>query len=372
MIKPVQPSMPDYESYIAEIRDIWDTRILTNNGPKVQKLQKRIQAYMGCRNTDLFVNGHSALVIAMRALGLKGEVITSPFTFVSTTNAIVQNGLTPVFCDIDDSYNVDIGKLEHYITPNTCAIVVPHIFGIPCKVEEIGETASRHRLKVIYDGASAFGTKLEDRHIGTYGDITMFSLHAVKIYHAIEGGLLVYRDDALREEVGLYRNFGITDGDRYDVEVCGINAKMNEFQAAMGIVGLELLEEEIAARKILAQAYKAGLDGIEGIKPYSYLDGIRYNYAYFPVRIDCDSFGMSRDRLHLLLLEKGIATRKLYATLCCDYAYYKGLPFKGDVTYARKVAGEALDLPIYGTLCKEEVEYICDTISKIQKEEGNV
>ena len=246
VIKPTQPVMPTYEAYIKEIRDIWDTKELTNNGVKVQKLKKRIQNYLNCRNADLFVNGHSALMIAIRSLSLRGEVLTSPFTFVSTTNAIVQNGLTPVFCDIDDSYNVDVSKLEAQITEKTSAIITPHIFGIPCKVKEIEQIAQRHNLKVIYDGAQAFGTRINGRHIGNFGDITMFSLHAVKVYNTIEGGLLTYVDDVLHDQFELYRNFGISYYEKgNDVSVCGINAKMNEFQAAMGILGLDILDKEI-------------------------------------------------------------------------------------------------------------------------------
>lgn len=372
-IKPTQPSMPDYDAYIDEIRDIWDTKILTNNGPKVQKLRSRIREYMNCENVDLFVNGHSALMIAIQALNLQGEVLTSPFTFVSTTNAIVQNGLTPVFGDIDDSYNIDVTKLEAHITKKTSAIITPHIFGIPCNVKEIENLALKYHLKVIYDGAQAFGTKVAGKHIGRYGDITMFSLHAIKVYNSIEGGVLTYTDDVLHEQFELYRNFGISYGESgNDVAVCGMNAKMNEFQAAMGILGLDVVEKEIETRKKLAQIYIDRLAEIEGVDTYPYEDGIEYNYAYFPVRIKEKAFGMNRDKLFILLKEKGIITRKLYDTLCCDYSCYKGLNYVADVSYARQITKEALDLPLYGTLRPEEVEYICDTISLISKEKKNV
>lgn len=371
MIKPTQPVMPDYESYIEEIKDIWDTKILTNNGPKVQKFQKCIQEYMACKNADLFVNGHSALMIAIKALNLYGEVLTSPFTFASTTNAIVQNGLTPVFCDIDDSYNVDVRKLEAHINEKTCAIIVPHIFGIPCNVKAIEQLAKKYHLKVIYDGAQAFGTKIEGRHIGTFGDVTMFSLHAVKVYNSIEGGLLAYSDASLQKQFELYRNFGIEyRASENDVSVCGINAKMNEFQAAMGILSLRLVNQEIETRKALAQIYIQRLANIKGITTYAYEEKIDYNYAYFPVRICEKEFGISRNELFLRLKEKGIITRKLYSTLCCDYSYYKEKGYKADVLHARLIAEEALDLPLYGTLLPEEVKLICDTIFVIQQE-GN-
>ena len=358
VIKPTQPVMPTYEAYIKEIRDIWDTKELTNNGVKVQKLKKRIQNYLNCRNADLFVNGHSALMIAIRSLSLRGEVLTSPFTFVSTTNAIVQNGLTPVFCDI----------LEAQITEKTSAIITPHIFGIPCKVKEIEQIAQRHNLKVIYDGAQAFGTRINGRHIGNFGDITMFSLHAVKVYNTIEGGLLTYVDDVLHDQFELYRNFGISYYEKgNDVSVCGINAKMNEFQAAMGILGLDILDKEIETRKGLAQIYINRLAGIKGIATYPYEEGIDYNYAYFPIRVNKEEFGISRDDLFIRLKEKGIITRKLYEILCCDFSCYKERNYVADVDYARQIAQEALDLPIYGTLCPEEVEYICNEISVAHK-----
>ena len=184
-IKPTQPAMPSYESYIAEIKDIWETKALTNNGPKVQKFKAKLEQFLGVKNVDLFTNGHSALYLALKAFDLRGEVITSPFTFVSTTNAIVQNGLTPVFCDIDDSYNIDSNKIEELITEKTCAIVTPHIFGIPCEVQKIQEIAGKYSLKVIYDGAQAFGTKIGDKHIGYFGDATMFSFHAIKVFNSI-------------------------------------------------------------------------------------------------------------------------------------------------------------------------------------------
>ncbi len=373
VIKPTQPSMPDYNAYVAEIKDIWDTKALTNNGPKVQKLEKSIKNYMSCKNAELFVNGHSALTVAIQALNLEGEVLTSPFTFISTTNAIVQNGLTPVFCDIDDNYNIDVKKLEQYITEKTCAIITPHIFGIPCDVEEINRIAAKHHLKVIYDGAQAFGTKIAGNHIGRYGDITMFSLHAIKIYNSIEGGLLTYEDDELREQFELYKNFGISYGENgNDVLVCGMNAKMNEFQAAMGILGLGIVEDEIRIRKSLAQMYIESLKEIEGITTYSYKDGIDYNYAYFPVRINEKEFGLNRDEVFSLLKEKGIMTRKLYDTLSCDYSYYRKKNYKKDIVHAYEITKEVLDLPLYGTLQPEEIAYICKTISMIQKERENV
>ena len=260
-IKPTQPVMPSKDQYIQEISSIWDNGIMTNSGEKERRFRKMISAYTRCKNIDLFVNGHSALSIAIRALQLNGEVITSPFTFISTTNAIVQNGLVPVFADIDDSYNIDTAKIEALITPETCAIITPHIFGIPCAMDEIEKIADKYHLKVIYDAAQAFGTKVRGTSIANFGDIAMFSFHAIKVFNSIEGGMLAYQEDNLHQMFELYRNFGISYGDDgNDVEVSGINAKMNEFQAAMGIVNLQGLNAEIQKRKKLAQIYQKELN----------------------------------------------------------------------------------------------------------------
>lgn len=366
-IKPTQPVMPPKELYIQEIASIWDNRILTNSGEKEYKFREMLSAYTHCRNIDLFVNGHSALSIAIRALQLEGEVITSPFTFISTTNAIVQNGLTPVFADIDDSYNIDPSKLEELITPKTCAIITPHIFGIPCKVDEIEKIARKYQLKVIYDAAQAFGTKVGGVSIANFGNIAMFSFHAIKVFHTIEGGMLAYRQDELHRVFELYRNFGIAYGNEgSDVEVCGINAKMNEFQAAMGIVNLQGLNSEISKRKELASLYLGELNQIPGIQCYHYKEDIDYNYAYFPIKI-FEEFGCTRDELWIKLKEHGIGTRKLYDKLTCDFQCYKQCGYRRSTEYADQIKQITLDLPIYGTLQEDDILYICDTIKSMRK-----
>jgi dTDP-4-amino-4,6-dideoxygalactose transaminase len=366
VIKPTEPVMPSKEAYIQEISSIWDNGIMTNNGEKVRNFREALISYTHCKNVDLFVNGHSALLLAIRALQLEGEVITSPFTFVSTTNAIVQNGLVPVFADIDESYNLDPDKIEELITPKTSAIITPHIFGIPCDVERIGQIAKRHHLKVIYDGAQAFGTKIGGESIASFGDITMFSLHAIKVFNSIEGGMLAYRDESLHEVFEAYRNFGITYGEtESDVEVVGMNAKMNEFQAAMGIVNLPNLDAEIVKRKSLAETYCECLKAIPGIHTYPYRKEIDYNYAYFPIKVT-EEYGMTRDELWLKLKELGIGTRKLYDKLTCDYSCYKNAGYVRKTDYADKVKQVALDLPMYGTLTEDDVLYIGETIKLLR------
>ena len=356
-IKATQPALADMESYVEEIRSIWNTKIMTNNGEKVNKFQRLLKDYTKSPNIDLFVNGHSALMIAIKALKLEGEVITSPFTFVSTTNAIVQNGLTPVFGDIDDSYNLNPESIEELITDKTCAIVTPHIFGIPCNVKEIENIAEKYNLKVIYDGAQAFGTKINGKSIACFGDMTMFSFHAIKVFNAIEGGAIAYKDEEFHRLFELYRNFGISYGESgNDVDVIGMNAKMNEFQAAMGIVNLPGLDEEIGKRKKLAEKYCECLKDIPGITTYDYQKNIEYNYAYFPVKVT-EEYGMTRDELWLRLKEKGIGTRKLYDNKC-----YKDAGYVQKTENADRIKEMALDLPIYGTLTEEDVVYICDAI----------
>lgn len=365
-IKATRPVMPDRGHYISEITSIWETGSMTNNGPKVKRFTEMLQEYTGCANIDLFVNGHSALLAALSVLDLQGEVITSPFTFVSTTNAIIQNGLTPVFGDIDDSYNLNPDKIENLITPATCAIVTPHIFGIPCDIEKIQRIADHYGLKVIYDGAQAFGTKIQGKAIANFGDVTMFSFHAIKVFNSIEGGMLSYNDPDLHRKLDLFRNFGISYADTgSDVELVGMNAKMNEFQAAMGIVNLPEIEMEIAKREKLAAQYKMELSRIPGIQIYNYDDKVRYNYAYFPIKVT-EEYGISRDELWIKLKENGIETRKLYDKLTCDFNCYKNRGYLRDTGHADKIKRQALDLPMYGELSADDIGYICKMIRQLR------
>lgn len=366
-IQATQPALADKGSYMREISSIWDTKIMTNNGEKVKKFQGMLRDYIKHPNIDLVVNGHSALLLVIRALQLEGEVITSPFTFVSTTNAIVQNGLTPVFGDIDASYNLDPECVEKLITDKTCAIITPHIFGIPCNVVAIEKIAQKYNLKVIYDGAQAFGTKIKGKSIAHYGDASIFSFHAIKVFNSIEGGAIVYKDGSLNRLFHLYRNFGISYGEfENEVEVIGINAKMNEFQAAMGIVNLERMDDELELRRKLANRYCECLEDIPGITSYNYSEGIDYNYAYFPIKVT-EEYGMTRDELWRRLKDCGIGTRKLYDQLTCDYSCYKNAGYVRKSDYADYIKKITLDLPIYGTLSEDDVEYICETIKHIRR-----
>lgn len=368
MIKATRPEMPSYEAYIDEIKDIWETEAMTNNGPKTQRFREELVSRMNCKNAELFVNGHSALVTALKALELPegGEVLTSPFTFVSTTNAIIQCGLVPIFCDIDRTYNIDIESIKRNLTEKTCAIVTPHIFGIPCHVYEIDGIAKENGIKVVYDGAQAFGTKIDGVDIGCFGDITMFSFHAIKVYNSIEGGCLTYKDVSLKKKFELYRNFGISYGETNDVEVIGYNAKMNEFQAAMGLVNLEHLDKDIERRKELANIYISSFKDIPGTSTYPYEDNTSYNYAYFPILINEREYGISRDKLWKRLSERKIGSRKLYDMITCDYRCFRDKKYRQDVSYAREISKRCLDLPMYAALSEEDIRSVISIIADSQ------
>lgn len=363
-IQATKPVLPTYEAYIEEIRDIWETGQMTNNGPKLKKLREQLLERIGCSNLELFVNGHSALLLAIKTLDLKGEIITSPFTFISTTNAIVQSGCTPVFCDIDESYNINCQKIEGLINKNTSAIVAPHIFGIPCDVKEIERIAKRHQLKVIYDGAQAFGTQVDGQDIGQFGDITMFSLHAIKVFNAIEGGIVTYKNELLTPKFEKIRNFGISyESGTNDVEFFGMNAKMDEFRAAMGLLNYNGIDDEISKRKEIAKLYCSLLSEIPGIETFPYSENVSYNCAYFPIRI-CEEYGKTRDELWNYLSGQGIGTRKLYDKLITDYSAYRKYSHNNETPYADYVKNICLDLPIYGTLSLDDVTIVCNRIKK--------
>lgn len=256
-------SMPDFEEYTNEIKDIWQSHWLTNMGVKHQQLQKELQNYMGVEKIDLMVNGHFALELSLQALNLQGEVITTPFTFASTTHAIVRNGLTPVFCDIDPvTYCMDVTKIEDLITDKTCAIMPVHVYGHICDVEEIERIARKHDLKVIYDAAHAFGVKYKGNGIGSYGDVSCYSFHATKVFNTIEGGCVCYHDEDFGRKLYELKNFGIHGPET--VEAVGANAKMNEFCAAMGLCNLRHVDNEIAKRKAVVERYREHLESRGG------------------------------------------------------------------------------------------------------------
>lgn len=357
--------MPNFDEYVEEIKSIWDTHWLTNMGPKHEEFRTKLKDYLKVKNIDLLTNGHMALELSMQALELKGEVITTPFTFASTTHAIVRNGLTPVFCDINSQdFTIDVSKIESLITDKTTAIVPVHVYGNICNVEEIERIANKYDLKVIYDSAHTFGEEYKGKGVGTFGDVSCFSFHATKVFNSIEGGAVCFNDDEFTSKFTSLKNFGISGAD--DVEYIGANAKMNEFSAAMGICNLRHIEKDIQKRKVLVERYIENLDNIKGIKVNYIHKDVKSNYSYFPIVIDEKTFGKSRDELYDLLLKENIETRKYFYPLTSEFNCYKG-KFDSNLTpVAKYISERVLTLPLYADLTLEDVDYICKTILSIK------
>lgn len=354
-------SMPTLEEYVEEIRDIWDTHWLTNMGEKHKKLQKSLVEYLGVENIELLTNGHMALEMVMQAMELQGEVITTPFTFASTTHAIVRNGLTPVFCDIKpDDFTIDVSKIEALITDKTCAIVPVHVYGNVCDVEAIEAIAKKHGLKVIYDAAHAFGVTYKGMGAGSFGDASCFSFHATKVFNTVEGGAVCFRDLELGRKLYNLKNFGIRDEET--VESVGANAKMNEFQAAMGICNLRHIDEEIGKRKKVVERYRERLGTVEGIQLNVIQQNVQSNYAYFPIVVDRETYGMDRNALYERLKERNIFARKYFYPLITQFDCYKDSLGDVNTPVARRVSENVLTLPMYADLSLETVDYICDVI----------
>lgn len=361
-----RPYLPDIDRFKAKIEQIWANRWLTNQGPMHTDFEKTLVGIFDGANTTLTVNGHMALDIMLKGLGITGEVITTPFTFASTTHAITMNGLTPIFCDIrEEDFTLDAEKLEALVTDKTSAILPVHVYGFPCNVEVIDRIAQKYNLKVLYDAAHAFGCRLHGRAVASYGDVSMLSFHATKLFHSIEGGALVYKDKLYKRLFDAYKNFGIEGEEQIDF--VGLNAKMNEFQAAMGLCILEDLPSLIQERKAITQRYHMNLSGLAGVRlmqPEKH-QGLEYNYAYMPVLFDEKVFGSSRDKVYEWLKEHNILARKYFYPLVSDYGCYAARYDSGATPIAQKVARQVLCLPIYNGLSLEEVDQVCQTIRSI-------
>lgn len=356
-------SMPGFEEYCEEIRDIWDSRWLTNMGSKHQQLERELTAYLNTPNVTLFTNGHLALENVIQAFGLKGEIITTPFTFASTTHAIVRCGCTPVFCDVrEDDYTMDADKIEALITDKTVAIIPVHVYGNICDTEKIAAIAAKHGLKVIYDAAHAFGVTKNGVSAANFGDAAMFSFHATKVFHSIEGGAVCYADEGLKTRLNDLKNFGIHGPE--STPYVGGNAKLNEFCAAMGICNLRHLDGEILKRKAVVERYRERLSGVEGIRLNAVQEGVKSNYAYFPVVFD--GYKYDRDKIAALLAAENIFARKYFYPITNSFECYKGLPgFETELTpIALHASLCVLTLPLYADLSLEDVDRICDIILK--------
>lgn len=351
--------MPPFEEYCEEIKKIWDSHWLTNAGVEHNELENKLAERLSISNVSLVTNGHHALEIAISALGLKGEIITTPFTFVSTTSSIARSGCTPVFCDIDPvTLTMDPNKIESLITDRTVAILPVHVYGNICDVEAIQKIADKHHLKVIYDAAHAFNESYKGTNVSNFGDIAIFSFHATKVFNTIEGGCLAYKDPSLRSLISQLRDFGITEDDKI-INFASGNAKMNEFQAAMGLCNLRHLDSEIEKRRKVATRYFNLLTGIKGIRLFTKQPQVCYNYAYLPVEFE--NFKFSRDEAINLLKANGIFARKYFYPLTSSFK-----PFLNSTSYttpfAKTISENILTLPLYADLSIEDVEHICSLI----------
>lgn len=354
-------SMPPLQEYIDEIKGMWNSHWLTNMGPEHKRLKEKLVDYLKVNNVELLTNGHMALELTLQAMNLQGEVITTPFTFASTTHAIVRNGLEPVFCDIDPvTYTMDVNKLEHLITDKTCAIVPVHVYGNICNVKEIERLAHKYELKVLYDAAHAFGETYEGQGIGNFGDASCFSFHATKVFNTIEGGAVCYHDEELGSKLYELKNFGIHGPE--EVEAVGANAKMNEFCAAMGLCNLRHVDSEIEKRKVIVERYRERLNGVEGLQLNIEQQGVKSNYAYFPVIFDEQLFGASRNEVFDALAENGIGARKYFYPLTNTFACFHKKYDVNETPVARRIAKRVLTLPLYADLSMEDVDRISDII----------
>lgn len=361
-------SMPDLQEYVDEIKEIWDSHWLTNMGPKHKRLQSELKEYLGVEQLDMFTNGHMGLELSLQALGLpKGsEVITTPFTFASTTHAIVRNGLTPVFCDIDSSdFTMDTEMIEALVTDRTTAILPVHVYGNLCNIEEMDRISRKYGLKIIYDAAHSFGEAYKDKGIGGYGDVSCFSFHATKVFHSIEGGAVCFHDDDFGKELYRLKNFGIKNEEIIDG--VGANAKLNEFCAAMGICNLRHIEEEILKRKAVVERYRFHLDRIEGVQLNPIQENVKSNYAYFPVVFHEKLFGASRNEVYEALAADGINARKYFYPLTSSFQCFHGTFDTNQTPVAVHISKRVLTLPLYADLALEDVDRICDIILGLRR-----
>lgn len=368
--KPIyvtRPFLPPLEEFYSGLREIWDSQWLTNNGPVITRYADELRNFLQTDNVCLFNNGTLALQIGLQGMEISGEVITTPFSFVATTHALYWNKICPAFVDIEPHfYTIDPQQIEAAITPWTTAILAVHVFGNPCDLKALSDIAKKHNLKLIYDAAHAFGVQVDQKSIAQFGDLSMFSFHATKLYHSFEGGMLAFPDRKLTRIFDYLKNFGFEN--ETEVVMPGTNAKMTEVQALMGSILLPYLETIIRERKCIYDCYYERLGETPGIRlPAKHGQNIQYNYSYMPVEINELEFGMSRDQLYEKLKDYNVFARRYFYPLICDFPCYKNVHIKGSLSIARKVASRILTLPIYSGLSLQEVNQICDIIIDVQR-----
>ena len=364
--KPYLPPLEEFNKYLQEI---WDSKKLTNKGKFHVEFEQMLADYLGVKYVSLFTNGTLALVTALQTLRITGEVITTPFSFVATTHSLWWNKIKPVFVDIEpNTFNLDPTKIEAAITPQTTAILPVHVYGYPAQVEKIQEIADIYGLKVIYDACHAFGVKINGESILNFGDLSILSFHATKVFTTFEGGAIIARDETTKKRIDFLKNFGFAG--ETTVVAPGINAKMNEFQAALGILQLKYIDEAIEKRKKVAEAYRERLNDIKGLRFLNDIEGIKHSYSYFPILIDEEEFGISRDEVYHRLKENNIHVRRYFYPLISQFPSYKGLESANpaNLPVAEDVTKKVLCLPIYPDLCNKDI----DLIMKIILEESAV
>ena len=370
--KPVhvtRPLLPPLSDVMARLEQVWATQQLTNIGAQHERLEAALRGYLAVRELSLFTNGTVALITAIRALGLTGDVLTTPFTFPATPHALSWSGITPIFCDVDPrTLCIDAAAAERALTPQTTGILAVHVYGTPCDVDGLQGLADRHRLRLIYDAAHAFGATVQGRGIGTFGDVTMFSFHATKLFHTAEGGALACADHALKARIDDLRNFGIHGPDA--VDAIGLNGKMTELQAALGLCVFEQLGEELQKRRRLIARYRDRVANLTGITWAAGSDAGESSCQYAVIRVDAAAFGCARDALHEGLRAYNVFTRKYFHPLCADYDSYRGLPSAApsNLPAATKAVREVLCLPLYGALTIDDVDRICDMVVAVGEE----
>lgn len=363
-----QPSLPNLEDYTALLQQIWDSKILTNNGPFHQLFENALAKHLGVKYISVFNNGTIGLLTAFQALEIKGEVITTPFSFVATANSLLWNNLTPVFCDVDPIYgNLDPTKIEPLITKNTSAILPVHVYGNPANVEQIQEISSKYKLKVIYDAAHAFGVEINNTSVLNYGDLSVLSFHATKTFNSVEGGAIISHTAEMKQKIDQLKNFGITN--EVTVVAPGINGKMNELIAAYGLLQLKDVDKQITKRNAVASYYSQQLNKIKGIRIINDDALVKSNYSYYPIFIDVNEYGISRDELYEQLKEQNIYSRRYFYPLISNFPTYKNYlsSSKKLLPVANHLSEQVLCLPLYANLEIETAKTIVDFIQFFSK-----
>ena len=366
--KPIyvtSPLLPSLEDFTFLLKEIWESKMLTNNGNFHQKLEEELAKYLKVPNLSLFTNGTLPLITALQAMRITGEVITTPFSFVATTHSLWWNGIKPVFVDIEpETCNLDPSKIEAAITPRTTAIMPVHVYGKPCKTKEIQEIANKYGLKVIYDAAHAFGVEINGESILNFGDMATLSFHATKVYNTLEGGALVVHDEQTKKRIDYLKNFGFAS--ETEVVAPGINSKVDEVRAAYGLLNLKQVDHAINSRRKVAIRYRDELQGVKGITFFNDIPGVRHNYSYFPIFINAEEYGMTRDELYFKMKEYNVFGRRYFYPLISTFSTYRGLDSANpdNLPVATQMSNNVICLPMHHALSENEVEYILQIIKK--------